>query len=86
MPLKTIKKPISLLIRKSATPAKNDSVFTPVRQTSILLMKRERWWSNLLVVWNAVPARSPVSMAPSNGNTPGVDLVYNIDLDSSLLT
>jgi hypothetical protein len=25
-------------------------------------------------------------MAPSNGNTPGVDLVYNIDLDSSLLT
>jgi hypothetical protein len=48
-------------------------------------MKRERWGSNLPVVWNAVPARSPASMALSNGNTPGVDLVYNIDLDKYFL-
>ncbi len=36
---------------------------------------------NLPDVWNAAPARSPVSMAPSNGNTPGVVSVSNIALD-----
>jgi len=35
----------------------------------------------LPVVWNAALARSLVFMAPSNGNTPGVDSVYNIALD-----
>jgi hypothetical protein len=44
-------------------------------------MKRVRWWWNLPVVWNVALARSLVFMAPSNGNTPGVDSVYNIALD-----
>ena len=35
----------------------------------------------MLVVWNAAPARSPVSMALSNGNIPGVDSVFSIDSD-----
>ncbi len=33
-------------------------------------------------VWNAAPARSPVSMVRSNGNIPAVDLVSNTDLDN----
>jgi len=35
----------------------------------------------LPAVWNAALARSLVFMAPSNGNTPGVDSVCNIALD-----
>ena len=45
------------------------------------LNERGRWWSNSPVVWNVAPARSPVSMALSNGNIPGVDSVFNIALD-----
>jgi len=81
MPLKTTKKPISTSTKKSVRTAKNVSVFMPVQQTSILLTRRERWVSNLPVVWNAAPARSLVSTAPSNGNIHGMVSVYNIALD-----
>ena len=81
MPLRMIKRRISLWIKKSVRTAKNVSVFMPVRQASILLPRRGRWWSNLPAVWNAAPARSLVSTAPSNGNTHGMVSVYNIALD-----
>jgi len=41
----------------------------PVRQTSIPVMKRRRWWSNLPVVWNWHLPRSPV-LRSLNGKYP----------------
>jgi len=81
MPLKTIKRAIFSSIKKSAEPARNASVSTPARPISILLTRKERWWSNLPVAWNAEPVRSPVSMALFNGSTLEVVSASNTDVD-----
>jgi hypothetical protein len=82
MLLRTIRRPISLSIKKSVKTVKNIFAFMPVRQTSIPLTREERWWLNLLVVWNVVLVRSPASMVPSNGNIHGADSGFNIDMDN----